>query len=228
MERAFFITGTDTGVGKTFVTSAIVRTLRARGVDVGVMKPVETGCGSNPDDSLVPSDARALMDAAGVDDPIDMVCPYRFAPPLAPNVAARLAGVSIDTAKIRAAFLELVSRHDVVLVEGAGGLLVPLTDGELMADLAALLSTPVVVVAPSRLGVINHTLLTVECAIKRGLDVRGIILNNPGPPPADDPSIEHNAEELALLADLPVAGPLPCSVDAPGNVVLDCLELIGF
>lgn len=171
--RGLFVTGTDTNVGKTFVGCALARGLRAAGVDVGVMKPAETGV---PESG--PLDANALRIAAGVDDPIEDVCPERFALPASPEVAARAEGRSVSLAAIRAAFSRLAGRHEFMLVEGAGGLLVPLDRETDMADLARELGLPVLIVTRARLGTINHTRQSLECAAARGLEVFGVVISH--------------------------------------------------
>jgi dethiobiotin synthetase len=207
MSRGYFITGTDTGVGKTFVTSIIAKALTNAGIDTGVMKPVETGCAVK-NKRLVPKDALTLKGSSGAKDHIDIINPYRFSPPLAPNIAARLKGIKLDLNKINGCYKALSKAHDLVLVEGAGGLLAPLTDEKTVADLALFLKLPLIIVAPSRIGVINHTLLTVECARGSNIPVKGIVLNNPVTP-KKDPSREFNRAEIERLTDVPVLGELP-------------------
>lgn len=175
MSRGVFVTGTDTGVGKTVVACAIVRALRARGVEVGAMKPVETGVGPEG-----PLDAAALRAAAGDADPLERVCPARFALPAAPTVAAAAEGRRVDLAAVRAGFAALRERHDWLVVEGAGGLLVPAAEGVTMADLAAEWALPLLVVARAALGTINHTLLTLEAAERRGLPLAGVVVSHAG------------------------------------------------
>lgn len=170
---ALFITGTDTGVGKTVVACAIAEALRRRHIDVGVMKPIETGVGSQG-----PLDAISLAEAAGVDDLIDLVCPQRFELPAAPSVAAAHEGRTVDLAAIRAAHAELARRHDLLLVEGAGGVLVPIAAGFSMIDLAAEFGAPLVVVTRASLGTINHTLLTLEAIERRGLRLAGVVISH--------------------------------------------------
>src|SRR3990170_937540 len=126
MKRAYFITGTDTGVGKTFVASGIAAALKGEGFGVGVMKPVETGCAIR-NGAVIPADAVRLKEAAGSIEPLDAINPYRFLSPLAPAVAARLEGVAISLERIRDCFQEIADKNDVTIVEGAGGLLAPLT-----------------------------------------------------------------------------------------------------
>lgn len=187
--RGLFVTGTDTGVGKTFVGCTLARGLRAAGVDVGVMKPAETGV---PPEG--PQDALALRAAAGVDDPIELVCPQRFALPASPEVAARAEGRRVSLDAIATAFERLAARHAFMLVEGAGGLLVPLDADFDMADLATRLGLPLLVVARARLGTINHTLLTLAAAGARGLDVAGVVISH-----ADGPLTAADAQNLASL-----------------------------
>lgn len=207
MKRSFFITGTDTGVGKTFVTAGLARAANDNGDAVGIMKPVETGCAEEAGE-LVPKDALRLKEAVLSPAPLDTINPYRFRLPLAPYLASRLEGVAIDPNVIKARYEYLSEDKDIVLVEGAGGLLVPITEDMTMADLALLLGLPLLIVADSRLGVINHASLTVECAQKRGLDVEGIILNNTSPP-ADSPDRAYNRMEIERATGVPVFGEIP-------------------
>ena len=180
--RGIFVTGTDTGVGKTIVAATLARLLRMNGVKVGVMKPVTSGC-PEEDGKLVSDDAVLLCQAAGV-ELSDDVAPYRLREAVAPSEAARIDGVRIDFSIIKAAFERLVASYDYVIVEGAGGLMVPLSGGLLVADLAGALELPLLVVARPGLGTINHTVLTCFAARQLGLQVAGVIVNgmpdNPG------------------------------------------------
>ena len=173
MNEGFFVTGTDTGVGKTVVACALVRQLRAAGRDVGVMKPAETGVG--PDGPL---DAIALREAAGVSDPLAEICPVQLALPAAPSISAEAQQHEIDPSQIRSGFESLRLRHECMVVEGAGGLLVPIAPGYTMADLAADLELRLLVVARAALGTINHTLLTLEAADRRGLELAGVVISH--------------------------------------------------
>lgn len=177
MQRGLFITGTDTGVGKTYIAAGLASSLRRRGIDVGVMKPAETGCPVRAG-RMIPADALRLMRAARVADALDLVNPYRFRNPLAPAVAAEFDGKKIDVKRIRAAYRRLASRHEFMIVEGAGGILVPFEGSRTFIDLAAALGLPVLVVARPGLGTINHTLLTVEALKRRGLALAGIVINH--------------------------------------------------
>jgi dethiobiotin synthetase len=177
MIKGIFITGTDTGVGKTFVAAGIVWALSARGFDVGVMKPAETGCRIR-NGKRIPEDAMMLMRYAEVQDPLDLVNPYRFRAPLAPMVAAQQEGRTIEIRKIKEAFRALTKRHEFMVVEGAGGIMVPLTARRSLLDLAVLLGLPVLIVARPGLGTINHTLLTILALRAKEVPIAGIVINH--------------------------------------------------
>ena len=201
-----FITGTDTGVGKTFVGCGLAALLFSKGKRVGVMKPVETGC-ELKDGQLRPEDALRLRHFAGSSVPLELLCPYRFALSLAPAVAAEMAGVRIEKEQLVACYEQIAASHDITLVEGAGGLLVPLVGRYTFADLARDLDIPVLVVIGSKLGAINHTLLTLHCAASMGLPVRGYILNHLTP--AQDLAAQTNRRALARITEIPCLGSLP-------------------
>lgn len=203
--RGFLVTGTDTGIGKTFVGCALAAAFSEH-LRVGVLKPAETGC-REVEGELWPEDAVRLRDAAACDAPLGLVCPFRYPEPLAPWVAAERAGRPIDPAVLREAFEALAARFDVVLVESAGGLLVPVTGSLSFADLAADLGLEVLVVVGSRLGALNQTLLTLEVAAGRGLAVRGYVLNHLGGDA--DLAQQTNAATLARLARVPCLGTMP-------------------
>lgn len=201
MSRGIFITGTDTGVGKTIVAAVLARLLRMRGVSVGVMKPVTSGCREEAG-RLVSDDALLLCQAAGVDCSAD-VAPYLLREPLAPAEAAKLAGAAIDFGRIQASFETLAACHDFVIVEGAGGLMVPLAGGLLVADLARQLGLSLLVVARPGLGTINHTVLTCFAAGQMELKVAGVIINNfPASPDLAERSAPHHIGSLCGAAVL--------------------------
>jgi dethiobiotin synthetase len=204
--RGLFVTATDTGVGKTEVACALVSGARAAGLDVGAMKPAQSGL--TPGEA---SDAERLREAAGGADPLELVCPYQFEPPLAPGVAARLAGVEISLPRLVEAARTLASRHAALVVEGAGGLLVPLTPSQTYADLAVALGLPVLVVARAGLGTVNHAALTIEALRARGLALAGVVLNRTGP--GDDASVPYNAAEIERLTGARVLASLPYQRD---------------
>ena len=176
--RGFFVTGTTTDIGKTVVTGALAAAFAARGERVGVMKPAASGAEPNPDGQLLAGDASFLMQAAGIGEEWrSSVSPYVFRAALAPGISATEEGKKIELEVIDAAFKRLQTNFSPVLVEGAGGLIVPLTPNMLVVDLAVRLKLPLLVVADAKLGTINHTVLTVDYAKRRGLDVAGVILN---------------------------------------------------
>jgi dethiobiotin synthetase len=177
--------------------------LKNRGYSVGVMKPAETGC-AEKDGQLFPQDAFHLQQASSCNEPLEKICPYRLKEPLAPGVAAERSGVMIDIGTIQKLYGELSSKYDVTLVEGAGGLLVPILPKYSYADLARTLGLPLLVVAANRLGAINHLLLTLEHASCRGLTVLGYILNQV----TNEPSLaaETNPAALRSLTSVPCLG----------------------
>jgi dethiobiotin synthetase len=205
-----FVTGTDTGVGKTYVAALVARALAAEGRRVGVYKPVASGC-RRDGDRLVADDALILWEAAGQPGELERVCPQRFAAPLAPHLAAREEGGRVDPKQLRRGLDYWLDRSEVVIVEGVGGLMSPLTDDDYVADLAYEVGYPLVVVARNTLGVISQTLQTLIAAatFRCGLPIAGVVLNRPAPPcESADPSIQSNSDELArrcvppLLADV--------------------------
>ena len=204
--KGVFITGTDTGVGKTVVAAGLSLALRAKGLKVGVMKPVESGC-KVIDGSLVGEDALFLKKAAGCNWAIEVVNPYALEQPLAPALAAELEGVSIMLEDIQSAYSTLASTHDIVIVEGVGGILVPLGSDLNNLDMALALGLSVLVVARNVLGVINHTALTVSAAQSAGLHVTGVILNNLSSD--SDIATQTNRDSLQRWGRAPVLGEMP-------------------
>jgi dethiobiotin synthetase len=204
-----FITGTDTGVGKTCVAAHIARALVASGRRVGVYKPAASGC-SCDGGTLVADDAVALWNAAARPGELHRVCPQRFVAPLAPHLAARAEGKEIDAAMLRSGIEYWQQRSDVVLVEGAGGLMSPLGDMEYVADLAKAFGYPLIVVSRNVLGTINHTLQTLIAAsvFGCGLPVAGVVLNHPTPPTSDDASLSSNRGELERRCEAPILAEL--------------------
>ena len=208
--RGFFVSATDTEVGKTAIACGLARLLATRGHDVGVAKPVQSGAlATDPG-----GDAALLREAAGVDDELGEICPYAYAAPLAPLVASRLEGRPVDPKVVLDAVAELARRHDVLLVEGAGGLLVPVGEDWMIADLAGWLGLPLVVVARAGLGTVNHTLLTLEAARARGLEVAAVVLN--GRSPDSDASADTNPELIATFGRVGVMS-VPRLASRPGR-----------
>ena len=211
MGSGLIITGTDTGVGKTFFTCALAVLLRSYGYRVGVMKPAETGC-LVKDGQLFPDDAWRLKAASECAEPIDRICPYRLPEPLAPSIAAERAGVKIDVDHLLAVCSDISAKHDITLVEGAGGLMVPVVPGFTFADFARVAKLPIIVVAANRLGAINHLLLTLEHASCKGLRVLGYVLNQVTA--ESSLAAETNREALAGLTGVPCLGEIPFASEA--------------
>ena len=199
-----FITGTDTDVGKTYVGALIARQLHAVGHRVGVYKPAASGCREDRGE-IVSDDALALWRAAGSPGELDQVCPQRFLAPLAPHLAARAEGRTLDEDLLVSGLDYWIDRSDVLIVEGAGGLLSPLGDEYYVADLARECGFPLIVVARNTIGVINQTLQTLVTAatFRQGLDVAGVILNSRDERP-HDPSLASNRNEISRRALAPV------------------------
>ena len=196
------MTGTDTGVGKTVVAAAICAALAARGQKVAAFKPVVTGVGGQPPAGW-PADHELLAAAADGGQTSGDVAPYTFREPVSPHFASQLEGRPVEPARIRAAAGSAASGADVLVCEGVGGLLVPLTPTYSVRDLAMELKLPVLVVARTGLGTINHSLLTVEAAWAAGLRLAGLVMS---PWPARPEPIERsNRETLERLTGLPVS-----------------------
>lgn len=190
--RGLFVTGTDTGVGKTCVAVALIEALRAHGLRVAAMKPVSAG--SMPGE--LNEDVVSLLQAANVDADVRDVNPYAFAEPVAPHIAAALAGVRIELDVITAAYARLAAKADVVVVEGAGGWRVPLNERADMADLAQRLDLPVVLVVGLRLGCLNHASLTAESVVHRRLQWAGWVGNH------IESTMQQGAQNVAALRRL--------------------------
>lgn len=173
--RRLFITGTDTGCGKTVVTASLAKALVSRGIDVGVAKPFASGL--NPDVPDENTDIRFLQKAAGLNEPLDLVCPVRLRLPLAPANAAPLEGKRLDVATVAETICHYLGQHEVTLVEGIGGAAVPIKENYLVSDFAKDLGLPVLIVARSALGTINHTLLTVEHLRSKDVSIFGVVFN---------------------------------------------------
>jgi len=220
--KGLFVTGTDTGVGKTVIAAALARLLKNRGVDVGVMKPIESGVA---DISQLGEDGALLSWAADSTDPVELITPYRLHHPVAPAVAASREQVRIVPGSLREAFDALAARHDYLIVEGAGGLMTPLAGGHLVADLARSLPLPLLIVAGLKLGTMNHTLLTLTAAAAHDLPVAGYILNGmPDKPGLAEESAPHTMASLSA-ADLLAVTPRIASAD-PRQLVEAMVETL--
>ena len=202
MNRAFFITGTDTGVGKTLVTCALLHATRRLGLTAVGMKPIAAGIEADGRNE----DVVQLLAASSVQPPLDWINPYRYAPPIAPHIAAAEAGRPIEIPVIRQAFERLRLLADVVWVEGVGGFYVPLDVHTDTADLAQALAVPVVLVVGMRLGCLNHALLTAEAIANRNLTLAGWVANRIDLAMA---RFEANLETLQVRLSAPLLGVIP-------------------
>jgi len=205
--RGFFITGTDTGVGKTVVTAGLLRGLRARGIDAIPMKPVQTGALSTPDGLRAP-DLEFCLSAAGIcpsPDERALMAPYLYEPACSPHLAGRLCGRYADIGWVRECARRLGRAHECLLVEGAGGVMAPLDDERTMLALMRALGLPVLLVARATLGTINHTLLSLGALRETGLRVLGVVVNHVVEA-ARDFIIEDNLKAIAQFGGLPVLG----------------------
>jgi dethiobiotin synthetase len=204
MGRRFLISGTDTGVGKTTLGSGLAFALQIRGLRVGVMKPVETGCAER-EAGLVATDAEALNAGSFANWPMELVCPYRYRAPLAPSAAAEADGEPPpDLKRIVDAYRRIEANADVMIVEGAGGLMVPITWEKNYADLALMLDLELVLVIANRLGAINAALLTFDYATRRGMRIAGYVLSDVEP--GSSPAMATNPRSLARLTAIPCLG----------------------
>ena len=227
-KRGLFITGTDTEVGKTFVTALLARRLHEAQIRVGVYKPVASGCLIDRG-QLVCEDAERLWEAAGKPLTVADVCPQQFAAPLAPHLAARAEGKEVDAVALRDGLGAWADHCDIVLVEGVGGLLSPISEDDLVADLALEFGYSLLVVAPNILGVINQTLQTLIAAKYYGLGVIGVVLNDVRPTD-EDPSAVMNRDEISRLASVPVLGHVPHvlgdDLSGAGDALVDVCQLV--
>lgn len=202
--KGIFVTGTDTGVGKTMVSAALALFLTERGLDVGVMKPIESGV---EDPTRLGNDGTLLQWAAKSTDGIEEITPYRLRAALAPAQAAKNEGRFIDFSGLISTAQTLGERHDFLIIEGAGGLMTPVSGGLLIADLAKGVGLPLLVVTTPRLGTINHTLLTIFAAQQMEIPVAGYLINRmPAQPGEAEETAPHS---LSSLASADILGVLP-------------------
>lgn len=213
MINGLFITGTDTGIGKTFATCSLILTLGRMGIRAGAMKPIETGCAETP------ADGEFLRRNARMPEPMELITPVRYAAPLSPLAASELEGRPVDIAAIMAAYAKLAPAYDMMLVEGAGGLMVPIKENYHMRELARELDLGLIIVASPWLGTINHTLLTIEAARAAGLEVRGLIVSYTRPPSGGIDE-RTNPWMLGRLTKIPLLGVLPYGA-SPQDECLD-------
>lgn len=206
-ERGIFVTGTDTGVGKTLVAAGIASLLQSTGMDVGVMKPVATG-GKRLSEKLVSEDAILMMEAARSKDAYSLINPVCLPSLMAPIVASKVDRLHVEWETIWSAYKTLRQRHKHLIVEGVGGLLVPITDSLCVADMAHKMKLPVLIVSRPTLGTINHTLLTIEVARKRRLRIKGVIFNSTRMG-SDTLMVDTNKAEIERHSGVPVIATIP-------------------
>lgn len=209
MSTGWFVTGTDTGVGKTLVSRALIACLRERGARVGVYKPTETGCRVGENGALRGDDVEALLAAAQTGQPVESASAALYPDPAAPLVAAEKLGEKLSLERLVDGYRRVAKDYDPVLVEGAGGLLVPIATGITYADLAMQLQLPVICVVGSRLGCINHALLTLEALERRCIPVAGWILNELGSDPQEQLAHATHRSVLERFSEIPCLGTLP-------------------
>lgn len=211
MHAAYFVVGTDTDVGKTYVSSALLRHFVAQGYQSVGMKPVASGCQMDPQLGLVNADAQTLLASGNVHADMDVLNPYRFLPAIAPHIAAQQADIAIDLDLILRAYRSLANEAEVVVVEGAGGFLTPINAQQSLADLAQQLAIPIILVVGMRLGCINHTLLTVQAIQARGLRLAGWVANSLAP---NMPYFAENLSTLQQAIDAPCLSVVPWQGEA--------------
>jgi dethiobiotin synthetase len=215
---SYFVTGTDTNVGKTLISCALLHGFAALGKRVVGMKPIAAGLNADGQHD----DVLQLRAASNVPASNEQVNPYRFAPAIAPHLAAQLAGVNIDLARIVESYSVLAKQADVVIVEGAGGFLVPLNDSQDSGDLAKQLGLPIILVVGMRLGCLNHALLTVEAIAARGLVLAGWVANGMD---EDMPALRENIADLRERIAAPLLGVVPYMAHPHARVVGKYLQL---
>lgn len=206
-EKGIFVTGTDTEIGKTVIAGGLAAILKQAGVNVGVMKPISTGD---------MTDANYLKHAAQVDDPLDMINPISLRNPLAPSVSAKIEDRHVDIFEIGKAHTELQKKYDYLIIEGVGGIAVPINDDKQVVDLIKYLTLPIIIVANAGLGTINHTILTVEYARQHKVSILGIVLNMFQSEKASLPELT-NPKEIERATQIPVLGVIPFNeqIDKP-------------
>ena len=211
MSLGIFITGTDTGIGKTVVTAGILRWLRSQGVDAVPMKPVQTGA-TKQRGRLISPDLEFCLAASGIKpdaDELKLMLPYVYEPACSPHLAGRLAGKYPEIPEIKRCAETLLQKHQAIVVEGAGGIMVPLNERQTMLDLMVAFSYPVVLVTRFGLGTINHTLLSLNALRSAGLNLLGVVFSHTEPPQPENEFIEEdNPEAIARFGNVPVLGKL--------------------
>jgi dethiobiotin synthetase len=219
--KGYFVTGTDTGIGKTLVSVALVQAFKTQGIAVAGMKPVSAGCIMTAH-GLRNDDAVQLQKASSIEIPYEFVNPYAYEPPIAPHIAAQNVGDQITLEKIITHYKQISSKAEIVIMEGAGGWLVPINDKETMADVAVRLALPVILVVSMRLGCLNHALLSMECIQNKGLTLAGWVANHSTP--TMNYSVE-NIDSLRQRITSPLLGVIPYNLKADPVQVAQHLDI---
>jgi dethiobiotin synthetase len=208
--RGLFVTATDTGVGKTFISALIVKALMEEGINTGYLKPLATGAAVS-EGQPVCEDVEFVKSYTGIPGETHELCPFLFKEPLSPYAAALMEGIEVDLDRVIEAFMRAFIRHDFLVVEGVGGLLVPLTRKHTVLDLVKMLALPVLVVCRPGLGTINHSLLTLNALKSEKASVLGFVTNGASAP--TDPSIPSNPEIIQEFSGIPFLGYIPYCPD---------------
>lgn len=211
MAKGFFVTATDTSIGKTIVSAALIRAMRYMGHKAAAMKPIETGCVKR-DNILLPSDGIFLKNVSSMNEKINTITPCMYEKPLSPLAASEIEDKEVDLPRIMQAYKDLSGRYDVIIVEGIGGLSVPISRNYFVSDLVAEMALPLIIVARPTLGTINHTLLTIHYAISKELAIAGVIINYSSEP-ENDIAEETNKKTLKLVTEVPIIGTFPYIYD---------------
>jgi len=207
MFKGFFITGTDTGIGKTVMAGAVIKVIQSFGLKACAMKPIESGCGKEGN-VLIPYDGTFLKQAAHMNEPIRQVTPYCFESQLSPLAASEIEGRKISIDEIKKAYYKLYKSYEAIVVEGVGGLMVPIKKDYYILDLVREFSLPLLIITKPGLGTINHTMLTVNYALEAGLEVAGLIINY-SRPPENSLAEKTNPAILKEICPVPVIGTFP-------------------
>ncbi|WP_420264021.1 dethiobiotin synthase [Candidatus Magnetominusculus dajiuhuensis] len=222
--RGFFVTGTDTGVGKTVVSALMAVLLMEKGFNVIVRKPIETGC-ADVNNTLIPKDGLFLKTITGSTEDLKVITPIRFAHPLAPLAAATAENTTIDIAEIYKSF-DCIDNSSVAIVEGIGGLLVPITETFFASDLIKKLNLPVILVSSNRLGTINHTLLSLEYMKNKAITVAGLVFNNTTS--VRDMSVNTNIGLIRRLTAVPIIATVPFLDTIDYNTLADVAKTVDY
>jgi len=219
--KAYFITGTDTGVGKTSITAGLAGSMRKIGVDVGVMKPIATGYPNKL--GFKSSDVVKLVEAASITDPENLINPVFLSLPTSPYDATKLLELSVDMPLIFEQFKKLLSIHEILLVEGIGGIMTPITKNFFVADMIKGMSIETIIVTRATIGTLNHTIMTYKMCKEYGIKIRGIVINN-----FDEkgtPAEKNAPTTLYELTNIPILGTVPFIKDL--NKIEKMIELVG-